>query len=557
MIQFQPGQAILEVGGGERPQFRPNMDIRPGPAVDIVHDLNEPFPQPDNTYDGVFSMYLIEHISWRKVRQFISETCRVIKPGGGVIIITANLLEQCRTLVNLQEWTDKYVCMLFGDQNYVGKDWTANAHHCGFSPEFAIRLFKEAGFLDVVVNPHPNCNTDMVIEARKPMLIKPTINAAAWTPEQREKAFDRLYFDGGRGGVGGYAREGYWDYPVHWTTFKHAMDRKPESVLEIGCARGYILKRLEDAGIPVCGLEVSKHCYGTRVVKHVHKHDLTKFPWPVKDKEYDLCFSIATLEHIPEDKIPELAQELERVSKRGLHGVDFGDKDDGFDKTHCTMHDKAWWEARLPKGHEVVSKEDLESGPVQLPPGDGKVKLNVGCFTVMSHFGWVNMDIQPLQQWAQQYGFTFRQHDVTKGMPFDDGCVDLIYSSHLIEHLDYRQAEKFLKECRRVMKKDAVIRIITPNAGELMEGLKHGILDAFDEINDGCANAKSQMERFHALACSNHASMYDSTTLINMLSAAGFSHVEHSEFRKSISQQILKETLDMFPQLSLFADAIA
>ena len=80
-----------------------------------------------------------------------------------------------------------------------------------------------------------------------------------------ENAFDKDYFNGGKK-VGGYAREGYRDFPVHWVTANKVMSLNPKSVLELGCARGYILKKIQDEGVPIGGLEVSKHCYLTRAV---------------------------------------------------------------------------------------------------------------------------------------------------------------------------------------------------------------------------------------------------------------------------------------------------
>jgi predicted SAM-dependent methyltransferase len=558
MTPFKPGQNILECGGGDRPQFRPNMDFRPSPTVDIVHDLNKPFPILDNTYDGVFSMYAIEHLSWRKVKDFVKEMYRVIKPGGRAIIITANLLEQCRMLTKLPDLVETNAAMLWGDQNYDGKDWVANAHHCGFSPASVTKLFKEAGFEGVVVEPLPVCNTDMSIEATKPVPSNQSANSVAslWTPKERKKAFDFRYFDGGRGGVGGYTHEGYWDYPAHWTTFKHVMDRKPESVLELGCARGYILKKLEDAGIRVMGLEISDACLGMRAIEGIEQWDITQFPWPVPDKAFDLCFSIATLEHIPEDKIPLLAKELERISRRGLHGIDTGREDDGSDKTHCLLRCESWWKERLPKGHEVVNKETLEAGSPILPPNDGRVKLNLGCFLTMFHHGWVNIDIHELTPFAQLHDYVFKRLDITKGFPYDDACVDLMYASHVLEHLDFRQGEKLFKDCRRSMKPGATLRLIVPDAKGLMSEYLKGSLGRFDEINEACSKAKSQSEKLHALMCSGHSSLYDAETVIKMLGEAGFK-AQQMSFRKSLSSRILKETLDLLPDISFFVDAIA
>jgi SAM-dependent methyltransferase len=75
------------------------VDIRPGSKVAIVADLNEPLPIESESYDGVFSQFLLEHLRLPKLRGFLSELHRILKPGGIAVIITANLLEQAKVLV--------------------------------------------------------------------------------------------------------------------------------------------------------------------------------------------------------------------------------------------------------------------------------------------------------------------------------------------------------------------------------------------------------------------------------------------------------------------------
>ena len=97
---------VIELGGGDKPYFRPNLDVRPGPTVDIVADFNQPLPLNDGSYDGVFSCYCIEHISWRKVRLFLTEVFRILNDGGKAVFITANTKRQMEWVLNQEEWND-------------------------------------------------------------------------------------------------------------------------------------------------------------------------------------------------------------------------------------------------------------------------------------------------------------------------------------------------------------------------------------------------------------------------------------------------------------------
>jgi ubiquinone/menaquinone biosynthesis C-methylase UbiE len=153
---------VIEIGGGDNPQYRPNLDIRSGSKVDIVTDLNQKLPLQDNSYEYVYSAFAIEHISWRSIPLFLAEIHRILEPNGHCTFITANLLEQCRKAVETPEWDENIPGMLFG-----GQDYPENTHRCGFSPEYAFKIFRVAGFSGVTVRPLPQCRTDMIIEARK------------------------------------------------------------------------------------------------------------------------------------------------------------------------------------------------------------------------------------------------------------------------------------------------------------------------------------------------------------------------------------------------------
>ncbi len=649
MIQLtvSPGSRIIELGGGDcpNPASTINVDVRPGEKVHFTVDFeSENWPIQTEEWDAVFSQYCLEHVSWRCVSNFLKETLRIIKPGAKAVFVIPNTEAQLQWIQkNPAGWDGKGIfdsasCVLFGDQDYP-----ANAHKSYFSPVIVHDLFQKAGFERVITRPYGERGTDMVVEAVKPVnpeivleAKKRTVEFPPIAPEQesivqgprkpfpqivpgddplnggelkvensrklsptqqlmqttegRQKVFNKDYFNGGAK-HGGYAREGMWDFPVHEITARHILHRKPESVLEIGCARGYILKRLQDAGVLAKGIEISKHCFMTRAAGSILNADFCTLKEWGGEKHADLCFSIATLEHVPEEHIPDVIREMARTCKRGLHGIDFGERDDGFDKTHCTLKPRIWWQEAFNTYApdwpvEVLDKEELEQGvfkwadgQMRLMPedyfgGDGKLKLNLGCYTVQYHNGWVNIDIEDVAAFSQHYGFNFRRHDVRNGLPYGTGVVDLIHCSHMLEHLTWKEGLTFLRECRRVIRPNGIMRIAVPDAGLLLRSYGRDScwdtqvndnhfqappsLSEFDEINDGCASAPTAAGKLWALLHEGHKNILDQESLSHLLQEAGWEPIP-VQFRETKcgeeGKQLLRESLDMFPCLSLFTEA--
>lgn len=54
-------------------------------------------------------------------------------------------------------------------------------------------------------------------------------------------------------------------------------------------------------------------------------------------------------------------------------------------------------------------------------------------------------------------------HDLSKGIPFGSGSVDVVYHSHVLEHLDRDVAAIFLTEVKRVLKPGGIHRIVVPD----------------------------------------------------------------------------------------------
>lgn len=79
----------LDIGcGNKKPDGYTGMDMRPGPQVDIVHDVRRiPWPLPDESCLIVLMNHVMEHISPEYSFEVMDELWRIIKPEGQLLIV--------------------------------------------------------------------------------------------------------------------------------------------------------------------------------------------------------------------------------------------------------------------------------------------------------------------------------------------------------------------------------------------------------------------------------------------------------------------------------------
>jgi SAM-dependent methyltransferase len=161
-LPFSPRAKIIELGGGENPSYRPNVDVRAGSIVDFVADFDKPLPIATNEWDAVYCRFAIEHISWRMVSGFVDELARILRSPGCAVVITANAEAQMRWALSRPDWDEKVSQCLAGDQ-----DFSENTHKVFFNPSWIARLFRRAGFQKTIILPYGELKTDMIVEAYK------------------------------------------------------------------------------------------------------------------------------------------------------------------------------------------------------------------------------------------------------------------------------------------------------------------------------------------------------------------------------------------------------
>src|SRR5438445_2136934 len=81
--------------------------------------------------------------------------------------------------------------------------------------------------------------------------------------------------------------------------------------------------------------------------------------------------------------------------------------------------------------------------------------LNLGCGS-RYHARWINIDIVPA-------GPDVIAHDLRQGIPLPDNSCDVVYHSHVLEHLRRAEAKYLLCECYRVLKPGGILRAAIPD----------------------------------------------------------------------------------------------
>jgi len=138
--------------------------------------------------------------------------------------------------------------------------------------------------------------------------------------------FGREYFDGAREqGYGGYHYDGRW-VAVARRAIAHWNLKPGDRVLDIGCAKGFLVKDLRDAlpGLDAIGIDISDYA-----LAHAHpdaKPYLSKASCddlPFEANSFAAVFAINTIHNLPRDGCRRALREIERVCRgRGFVQVD-------------------------------------------------------------------------------------------------------------------------------------------------------------------------------------------------------------------------------------------
>jgi SAM-dependent methyltransferase len=154
-----------------------------------------------------------------------------------------------------------------------------------------------------------------------PRVKRPIEKIARSTEENRaiSRQFGFEYFDGDRTyGYGGYYYDGRWKAVARRMRDYYKLT-DGDAVLDVGCAKGFLLHDLKELipGLQVAGVDIAEYAIAN-VIEDMKPFckvaNATILPFP--DKSFDLIISINTVHNLKRDGCKQAIQEMERVGRK-------------------------------------------------------------------------------------------------------------------------------------------------------------------------------------------------------------------------------------------------
>jgi predicted SAM-dependent methyltransferase len=145
-------------------------------------------------------------------------------------------------------------------------------------------------------------------------------------------------------------------------------------------------------------------------------------------------------------------------------------------------------------------------------------------------------------------------HDLVQGIPCSDGSLEVIYHSHMLEHLSYKDGMVFVENCFKALQPGGIMRVLVPDLELWIKNYVQGNTFFFDEYRKALApeahlyptNGSVFMGMLHN---HEHKCGYDFDTLKWVLEKAGFGRVR----RTLVQDSDLPDIVEVEPYVALKA----
>ena len=110
--------------------------------------------------------------------------------------------------------------------------------------------------------------------------------------------------------------------------------------------------------------------------------------------------------------------------------------------------------------------------------------LNFACGSRI-HPDWVNIDFSPVDKRVKKL-------NLLRTLPFTDKSFDVAYSSHFLEHLTPQKGLQILKEIKRILKPNGIVRLVVPDLENLASVYLSTLSRLMDSKVDSNADSKKR-----------------------------------------------------------------
>lgn len=186
-------------------------------------------------------------------------------------------------------------------------------------------------------------------------------------------------------------------------------------------------------------------------------------------------------------------------------------------------------------------------------------RVNLGC-GLNAPEGWCNYDSSlhaQLVKYPSIYAYLSKLNILNKGsnwpknvkyinlnkkLPFETSSIDVVYNSHVFEHLNSKSADHFLRETLRVLKPGGILRIVVPDlyyhAKKYIENYdkERATQEFLYVVNLSRPEDQGIIKKIYNIIMgypSIHKTMYDNKTLYLSLANKGFVDIINCEYGKS------------------------
>jgi GT2 family glycosyltransferase/SAM-dependent methyltransferase len=155
--------------------------------------------------------------------------------------------------------------------------------------------------------------------------------------------YDRHYFDTALGPVPYDRRYSQWT-DFFATIADHVVaEIKPRSVLDVGCAKGFLVEALRDRGVEAFGIDISEYAIG-EVRPDIRPYCRVASATEPFRQRYDLIVCIEVLEHLDE---ADGRRAIANIGRSAGDVLFSSTPDDFTEPTHVNVRPRSWWIERF------------------------------------------------------------------------------------------------------------------------------------------------------------------------------------------------------------------